>query len=152
MPRNHSRVLPFLRPRPQLHPDAKNPTSMPPEICTAQDVAHRPISCRPDSILLPRLIEFLVGLVNSLDIAGVSCRDASESMEMMSFRGEEDVSEYAYEVFSAIHSIVRAIAGPIGAVRQHVEETTTLQLPTNGVPIQVCSANDKAYYIWLYAE
>ncbi|KAK0447174.1 hypothetical protein EV421DRAFT_1901297 [Armillaria borealis] len=118
-PANIQEFLTFLPARPRLDLDTTlRPTST--EVYTAQDVApaeDHPIYCLPDITILPRLMEFLTGLVNSLDIGDVSCQSMQRDLEAMSdvsFQAKCDVSRYGGHVTLAITPVVRVIASASG--------------------------------------
>ncbi|KAK0460615.1 uncharacterized protein EV420DRAFT_219994 [Desarmillaria tabescens] len=161
--------LTFLPARPWLDSETY-PTST--DVYTAQDVApaeDRPIYCHPDLTLILRLMEFLVGLVRSLDIGSVSCQSMQECLEAMSdvsFQAEVDMSRYSSHVTSAIRPIIQAIAeatglpGRFSVEQQAVSEvqgdfdvTVVRKWLEDGrvlwEPVVVCSEEDRAYSVLL---
>ncbi|KAK0229978.1 hypothetical protein EDD85DRAFT_126609 [Armillaria nabsnona] len=168
-------LLTFLPERPVLHPLAKYLTST--EIYTALDIvppADRFISCQIHPDLLPNLKDFIGGIVNDLELGGVSCQPMQtllNSMARIPLQNEDNVSEYGGLATRALEPVVQAIgaaaglAGPIGV--QHdavddilhsltggfnlvvVQQSETKTGRKSWLPIQVCSDEDKVYSVLL---
>ncbi len=158
-----------------LHPLAKYLTST--EIYTALDIvppADRFISCQIHPDLLPNLKDFIGGIVNDLDLGGVSCQPMQtllNSMARIPLQNEDNVSEYGGLATRALEPVVQAIgaaaglAGPIGVQHDAVDEivhsrtggfnlVVVRQSETetgrkSWLPVQVCSDEDKAYSVLL---